>query len=225
MSASWKPGLGLGALLAPQQNACHLCGALLCQREAFLCEDCREALLRCRLHAAEALSADCPPLSLVLAAFWYDEEAKTLIHRLKFGHDLAAAQPLADELCAVYARCLSLLPRPDAVVAVPAHASRLRARGYNQAEALARAFCAGTRLPLLADGLTRAHHSTSQVGRGKRERLSAMAGAFQAERSFADMGLLLVDDVFTTGATATACADCLMKAGAKRVDLLVCCKA
>ena len=215
----------MASLLAPQQNACHLCGALLGEGEAFLCPSCRQALFCFRKSDIEAVEANCPPLSLALSAYCYEGEARTLVERLKFGSDLSAAYPLADGLCALYIEQLHRLPSPDGVAAVPAHPSHFRARGYNQAEALARAFCAQTRLPYLPEALVRLHHSTSQVSRSREERLQAMEGAFQARRSFSGMNLLLIDDVFTTGATAIACGDALMRAGAKRVDLLVCCRA
>ena len=66
--------------------------------------------------------------------------------------------------------------------------------------------CAVTSLPFEPDALQRVHHSVSQVHRTREERLIAMTGAFAASRDVSGMNLLLVDDVFTTGATATACA-------------------
>ena len=215
----------VASLLAPQQNACHLCGALLGRGEATLCDDCRRELSRCRVSPEEATYADCSPLTAPLAAFWYEGAARELVLQLKFGHDRFAALPLADGLCAAYLDRPEGTPRPDVTIPIPAHLSRLRARGYNQAEELARAFCAQTNLPFAPDGLRRLHHNTSQISRGRKERLSAMAGAFQASRSFAGMRVLLVDDVFTTGATAISCGETLLLAGASQVDLLVCCMA
>lgn len=225
MAASPRLNDLLGKLFAPGQNVCHLCGTLLFRREQYLCEDCWRGLEGCRIPILEAPAGDNPPLTASYGAYWFDGEARALIHRLKFASDLAAAQPLIHGLAALYAQCRERLPLPDIVAPVPAHLSRLRSRGYNQAEVLARGFCAQTGLCCRTDGLIRVHHLSSQVDRGKEERLSAMKGAFEAKESFAGMNVLLVDDVLTTGATATACGECMIRAGAKRVDLLVCAKA
>lgn len=215
----------LASLLAPDQNACRLCRTRLFGRESYLCADCWQELAACRIEGPEAAFGGNPPLASAHAAYWHDGAARSLLHRLKFGYDPGAAEPLAEGMAALYAGCLERLPRPDAVVAVPAHLSRLRARGYNQADVLARAFCERACLPYLADGLCRVHHLSSQVSRSRQERLTAMAGAFEARADNTGMHILLVDDVLTTGATAMACGECLMAAGAVRVDLLAATKA
>lgn len=212
-------------LLAPQQNVCHLCGAFLCAGENTLCMECQSALNRCRIPAFEAASRAYAPARLALSAYAYQAQARALVHRLKFGHDRAAAMPLAHGICAAYAEHAVLFPAPDAVIAVPVHASRLETRGYNQAELLAQAFCRHTRLPFFPDALIRARHDASQVYRSREERLCAMEGAFVAARRFSGLRVLVIDDVLTTGATAMACARCLREAGADEVYLLTACKA
>lgn len=211
--------------LAPESNTCHLCGTLLYGGEAVLCESCESGLEACRIPPVEAVSRLGEPLDLSLCAYWHQDEARELVHRLKFGHDLAAALPLAYGMAAAYGRHRALIGAVDRAVAVPSHFSRLRERGYNQAEKLAEAFCGVAGVPLSLGGLARTRRGRSQVYNTREERLHAMTGAFAANVGFDGLSLLLVDDVLTTGATAAACTQCLLAAGARRVVLLTACRA
>jgi len=108
-------------------------------------------------------------------------------------------------------------PLPDAVTAAPMAPARRLRRGYNQAELLGREVAGniGSRYrPLL-----RRTNSRRQTGRSRAERLAMPAGAFAA-RGPMPAEILLVDDVFTTGATMTGCTRALLRAGATRVRVL-----
>ena len=109
----------------------------------------------------------------------------------------------------------------DVLVPVPVHPSRLRARGYNQAEEIAERI--GTALGIPVDGkyLERAEKTSMQKELGAADRVLNLAGAFRAagERG-AYRRVILVDDILTTGATAGACARVLREAGAEKVFLL-----
>ena len=107
---------------------------------------------------------------------------------------------------------------------MPCHSDRVRERGYAQAEVLARAFCEMTGLPLDTEGLTRVR-SGSQLERNRNQRLTAMEGAFAATRDFIGEKILLLDDVYTTGATALACVNCLRAAGCEETAVLTVCRA
>ncbi|MBI5696552.1 MAG: ComF family protein, partial [Nitrospirae bacterium] len=113
-------------------------------------------------------------------------------------------------------------PDSDVVCAVPLHRRRLRDRGFNQSLFLAEsaALAVGARLSL--DGLARVRYTAPQVGMGHAERLANVKGAFEVARpgEFAGARVLLVDDVYTTGATVNECARVLMKAGAASVRVL-----
>jgi len=91
-------------------------------------------------------------------------------------------------------------------VPVPLHPARLRKRGYNQAERLAAELAVRTGLPV-HDCLERAGEKATQVGRGRTERLSSIAGRVSARAgALVQPEVVLVDDVVTTGATLAACA-------------------
>ena len=104
------------------------------------------------------------------------------------------------------------------IVPVPLHRSRLRERGYNQAELLARAVGRWIETPVDAGLLARTAGAGSQARSATREERQAnVAGAFEARRDAQGRSIVVVDDVTTTGATLQACAAALRKAGVRRV--------
>jgi competence protein ComFC len=110
----------------------------------------------------------------------------------------------------------------DVVVPVPLHASRLRERGYNQAELIARPLARRLGLPLRPVLLVRTKPRPEKLKLTRQERWRTVRGAY-AMRSAAKIDklrVLLVDDVFTTGATLDSCARVLRNAGASRVTAL-----
>ena len=109
------------------------------------------------------------------------------------------------------------------IIPVPLHAKRLRSRGFNQASLLAQALSKGLRLPLDEVSLLRVSSTEKyRAGLDAKGRRDTVAGAFEVRhpRVIANENILLVDDVFTTGATASACAEALLAAGAKTVFVL-----
>jgi ComF family protein len=109
------------------------------------------------------------------------------------------------------------------IVPVPLHAERERERGFNQAARLARSLATLSRLPLDEWSVVRtAHTSLHRAGMDARARRETVEGAFQVERPrlIAGERILLVDDVLTTGATVSSCAQALKAAGAEDVFVL-----
>ncbi|HEY6809321.1 MAG TPA: hypothetical protein VI160_11095, partial [Gemmatimonadales bacterium] len=129
-----------------------------------------------------------------------------------------------DDLAAVMVRTLPA-PAPGAVlVPIPLGARRLRLRGYNQSERLARALAARWGTPVAPDMLRRARETATQTALTPTARLANVAGAFElpkAERGMRiDSAWMLVDDVFTTGATLAEAARALADGGATRISAI-----
>lgn len=162
-----------------------------------------------------------PAFDRARAAFRFDDVGRALIHGLKYGDRLEIAGPLAGWMARAGREVLA---DADALIPVPLHWTRLVMRRFNQAAELTRHLSALTGIanePLL---LRRARRTAHQVGLTRAQRLDNVAGAFRvAEDRKAWIGgrrLVLVDDVFTTGATIEACARVLRRAGAARIDVL-----
>lgn len=148
---------------------------------------------------------------------FYEGALRGLIHLFKY----SGMRPLAGRLSRLLERALPIDDRYDVIVPVPLHWRRRWQRGFNQAELLARGVAKRRRIPIL-NALRRGKPTVNQAGLSSAGRRRNIAGAFQA-RTGADLHgkrVLLVDDVFTTGATASACAVALKKAGAASVSLV-----
>ncbi len=148
---------------------------------------------------------------------FYDGALRSLIHLFKY----SGMRPLAGKLSQLLNRALPIDERYDVIVPVPLHWYRRWRRGFNQAELLAREVSRHRKIPIL-NALRRRKATLNQAGLTSAGRRRNIAGAFRARTRIDLRGqrVLLIDDVFTTGATASACALALKKAGAKTVSLL-----
>jgi ComF family protein len=218
--------------------ACAACGGEAWESGSRgLCGDCaaRLPLLEERCGAcARAVGPLAPPgpcpecrdedpiADGVLAAWTYEGVPRDLVLALKFRGRLGAAVPLAAGLAgATRARDVP----GDLVVPVPLSRRRLRERGYNQAEELARRTARVLGLPCEPRALVRARHTPAQTGLPRAARRRGPRGAFRARRAaVAERCVLLVDDVLTTGATVRASARALVRAGAVRVVAAIACR-
>ncbi len=173
------------------------------------------------LLSMEAI-ANPPAYDRARAAVRYDDIARALVHRFKYGDRLDLA-PLMGRWMARAGH--ELLASADALAPVPLHWRRLWARRFNQSAALAGTISALAGPPVLHGAVKRVRATPQQVGLNKNERAENVQGAFKvpADRKADVTGrrLVLVDDVLTSGATVDACARALLRAGAAHVDVLV----
>lgn len=141
---------------------------------------------------------------------------RAAVHRLKF----AGWRPVALALGQAAAEAWAAAGfRPDVVTWVPLSHRRRAERGFDQAEALARAVARRLELPTRSLLARHGGDALTQARRDRASRLAAMRGRFVARGRVAG-SVLLVDDVLTTGATAASCARVLLEAGADRVGVL-----
>ncbi|MDR0788486.1 MAG: ComF family protein [Gemmatimonadota bacterium] len=164
-----------------------------------------------------------PAVRAVRSAFLLDEVSRPLVHALKYrGWHRAAA---------LMGRRMAAVPWPrevdseaELVVPVPLTRVRRRERGYNQAEALASEIALQRGWRLAPELLERARAAGSQTALHPSERRANVAGVFRVPENAAGLlvtrHIVVVDDVWTTGATALSCADALLAAGARAVSIL-----
>jgi len=212
--------------LLPQD--CALCGAG--SGDSLLCFPCSASLpvvaAACPVCALPAppgsVCGDClarpPPFRAAVAAFVYAFPVDRLVHALKYGGQLALAEPLALALIGAIDR--RARPPPDAVVALPLSPARQRERGFNQASEIARRVARAFGRPLVP-GLARARDSPPQAALAWADRARNVRGAFLANPLLAGRRVAIVDDVMTTGATLATAARAARRAGALDVEAWV----
>lgn len=231
----------LDFVLPPQ---CRICGARtagepipwVCQRcwlaieyiTPPICLQCGQPLaappegIASAEHRCGACLLQPPPYERARAVGLYSGALRDIIHAMKYRRIYGLVRPLAELLQSQFlyhwGDCL-----PEAFVPVPLHRRRLREREFDQAFALANYLSRATGIPLWADVLVRHRPTASQVGLNAVQRRHNVQGAFTIRTPLRcrcrGKTLLLIDDVYTTGATAQECARLLRQAGAARVEV------
>jgi len=198
----------------------------LCQRltSAEICTTCQRRVMACKLPSAWEIVDDLP----IFAWGVYGGALKQAIAALKYENRPQLASRLGLWLGNAWNRAHPL-QFPSLVVPVPLHASKQRERGFNQAELLARSFCQTTHLPLKVNGLERVRVTEAQFKLSPLERQHNLKDAFCLGRSLLKQGcsqpILLLDDIYTTGATAQAATTTLRSQGFDVKGIVVLAKA
>jgi ComF family protein len=216
--------LACGQPITREGALCVSCWATLRLIERPFCE-CLGTPFAYELGAgalsAEAI-ADPPPFGRCRAVAAYDDIARQLVHGLKYRDRLDLAGWMAGWMLRAGS---DVVADAELVVPVPMHRRRLWSRRFNQSAALTQAIAQGSGKPAAMLALQRIRPTRQQVGLTATERDKNVRGAFRVPDServaIAGRRLLLVDDVFTTGATVKAATRALLRGGATSVDVLV----
>jgi ComF family protein len=215
--------------------SCVLCG-LESGRDLGLCRDCESDLpflsVACRqcarplpgvpvggLHTCGRCQQQPPPVTQTLSPLAYRYPVTGLIHRYKYGRQLALAAPLGYLLGEYVLQ--QAVTRPGLIIPVPLHVSRLRARGFNPSLELARQIGRRLAIPVDLRSTRRVINTASQAGLSAHARQHNVRGAFRVAAPIRASHVALVDDVMTTGHTLMELARALRRAGVERVDAWV----
>lgn len=221
---------------------CRICNELLLSlKEKYICNDCFSKIEfvtppycdKCGKKLKESFSnvekplcSECQSIkrhfSLARVVGIYEGTLREGIHILKFEKKIGIHNPLG-ELLVNYLKeyQMDLISQVDFIIPVPLHRRRLNSRGFNQAQLLAIYIEKYFNIPLNLD-LKRIRFTPPQMNLDRKQRLQNIKGAFEIKNHKLICGkcILLVDDIFTTGATVDECSKVLIKAGVKQVFVL-----
>lgn len=182
----------------------------------------------CALPLADALFPCCgrclrekPCFDTVYCAWRYLEPLQSILHAFKYRQALFWSGFLAERILDALPDTMTL---PECLVPVPLHRHRLRERGYNQSTLIAQKLAKMLSLPLVHNGCMRLRDTRPQAGTSAASRRVNLQNAFAA-RPTTFQHIALIDDVLTTGSTASAVAAALKQQGVKRVDVWCCARA
>ena len=189
-------------------SICHICGTTFPDSPAdnHLCGECLEKK---------------PHFSHARAIFSYEDVILNSIHQFKYKNDISTGEMLASFMADFSFPDIDFSDY-SLMMPVPLHIKRLRERGFNQSLILARAIGRKKHIPVNFSLLKRHKYTLTQTGYHKQERKQNIRGAFEVtdSKKITGSNILLIDDVYTTGATVNECAKILMKAGAQKVSVL-----
>lgn len=199
------------------RHICMPCNAKLCYIKPPKCMKCGK-----QLHGeGEEYCGDCKKRSHEftqgVGVFSYDKNVKGSMYRFKYSNRREYAQFFGNIL---EERCGYLIRRwqVDAVIPVPLHRTKYLMRGYNQAELIAEVLSKRMKIPMDAKLLVRSRKTRAMKELNDEERVKNLQNAFKLSKSIVKYKrVLLVDDIYTTGATMDACARVLKAGGAEEV--------
>ena len=189
---------------------CKKCGRKLSDETLEYCADCRDY----EHYFTEGR-----------VIFEYDGEMKRIVYRFKYSNRRDLADYFAGSLSAGCERWLSD-KKIDVVIPIPLHPDKEKKRGYNQAKVFAEALSKRYGLKMYGDLLLRGRHTSPQKGLSRAERINNLKNAFilgQSGVKLNGLNLLLVDDIYTTGATMDAAASVLKDEGVRDIYFLCIC--
>ena len=197
---------------------CLLCEDYLLQNENIFCSTCQNNIKGNGASVVWNLyQKGCFLNKYALFPFNEGSKAQKLVHAIKYEGNIVLAGDLGLKLGEKINEEIQL------IIPVPLHRKKRRRRGFNQSEEIAKGISEVLQCPVIVDQLIRKKHSTTQTKMNRKDRYQNIEGVFvlKNEELFIGKSLLLVDDVFTTGATSYACAEILQKANPKSISLAV----
>jgi len=196
---------------------CYVCDVSLSEDRKIICAKCWSEIPPFDGKLDQSLKSRSFDNLYVL--FEFEDKIRELIHLLKYKHHLTLAEYFAIEANVRFPELKKQFY--NEIIPVPLYKTRLRERGYNQSEVIAKALAETIQIPVKSEHLLRIRPTSSQTRMNKEERERNVQDAFSCSTNVSGNNILLIDDVITTGSTTEVCVNLLKKAGAKRVDVFV----
>jgi len=213
------------------------CRCILCQqtvKQNFeVCPDCYQALphndvccLRCALPLAEEINnavlcgaciQNAPAFDYAHSLFRYEGDVIGLVHQLKFGEKIGFARTIGEMLLTLL---LKTNEKPDCLLPVSLHKSRLRQRVFNQSIEISRVLAKNFAIAIEHSAVVRHRSTSAQTGLNAKQRKKNIEGAFSVVGKLNYKHVLIIDDVMTTGSTVNELAKLLKKNKVERVGVL-----
>lgn len=210
-------------ILKPFLNIFLKSNCPLCRRpgDRELCQYCERQIMYCQFpHGGQIFPGKVP----VFVWGKYNNSLKRAITTMKYNDNPQIGRPLGYWLADGWLASPVATLDKVVVVPIPMHKKKLKERGFNQAEVLARNFCEFTGLQLRRNGLERVKQTPALFGLSREERLKTVTDAFVVGKDFCNrrprVSVLLIDDIYTTGATVNAAIRVLQKASIKVVGVV-----
>jgi len=213
-------------LLFPQ--VCVACEDALDKNEEYICLKCLYHLPKTDFHNVPENEMEKrfwgkTPIKRATAFFYFrkDSSVQKILHQLKYRGNKEIGELLGKHLGIELSQSADFR-NVDVVVPVPLHANKLRKRGYNQSEWIAKGMAQQWNKPLDVDNLYRAIENPTQTNKGLYERWENVNDIFKLKDNtvFRDKHILLVDDVMTTGATIEACASAILQSENVKISVV-----
>lgn len=206
-------------------------GGLICpscfQKLSFVkspaCKKCGKEVLDDRIEYCSDCARHSRSFQYGMALLNYNEAAARSMARIKYHNKREYLDFYAQAAAARYGKRIRKM-NIDALIPVPIHPSKMRIRGFNQADILARKIGEILEIPVYSDCLKRSRKTEPQKNLSSRERFKNLEHAFLAEKVPLEIhNVMLIDDIYTTGSTIEACTRALQKSGIKNVYFLAIC--
>jgi len=208
--------------LEKTHRLCFACQAKLQKNRPPFCRRCSRPLE----NPNHRVCLNCQDTKLDFDQAWgvflFNDTMQRLLHIFKYGHKTSLRHFLSDGILSFLRDYQLDLQDCDLIVPIPLHPARLRERGYNQSTLIAEILSAELNIPIDHKNLLRIRHTPNQARLSQKERWTNIQAAFKIKphNNFRRKNILLVDDLFTTGATVSQAAKTLKAAGAAKITVL-----
>ncbi|MBN3040488.1 MAG: ComF family protein, partial [Candidatus Omnitrophica bacterium] len=208
----------------PSGILCFECRNKIIFLNTCLCRLCCQEKVQKNLQICRSCSKKALPYDRLISAVYYREPISELIHQFKYNNHSFLCEFFSQILINHLKKSGWSSSGFDLITAVPMHRDKLKYRGYNPPELLAKSLSNYFKIPFYNDIIAAVSCRPSQTKLNPEERLANVSKAFKVTRPLQNNKIILVDDIFTTGATVLACCQKMKEEGARHITIVTAAK-